>query len=179
MTPQEEQALVQIIVQCVRAVLDAANEPAPATRNEASTHRAMPGSRFIDIVPQRALMQNGRQDGHPRELANKDRDDVRKSLRRFLSDSEPPVPAPTQETGLPQSLRRFLSDSEPRVPASMQETGFPQPAKPQQAVKRQLITQEDILTAHRQGVKVITLQPDAIVTPLARQVAKEKGILLR
>src|SRR6266581_1154245 len=95
MTPQEEQALVQIIVQCVRAVLDAANEPAP-------------GTRFIDIVPQRALMQNGRQDGHPRELANKDRDDVRKSLRRFLSDSEPPVPASTQETGLPQSLRRFL-----------------------------------------------------------------------
>ncbi len=155
MTPQEEQALVQIIVQCVRAVLDAANEPAPGTRNEASTHRALPGSRFIDIVPQRALMQNGRQDGHPRELANKDRDDVRKSLRRFLSDSEPPVPA------------------------SMQETGLPQPIQPQQAVKRQLITQDDILTAHRQGVNVITLQPDAIVTPLARQVAKEKGIVLR
>ena len=155
MTPQEEQALVQIIVQCIRAVLEAANQETTLIQADTKPHRAAPGSRFIDIVPQRALMQNGRQDGYPRELANKDRDDVRKSLRRFLSDSEPPVPAPTQETGLPQ------------------------PAQPQQALKRQLITQDDILTAHRQGVNVITLQPDAIVTPLARQVAKEKGILLR
>jgi pyruvate/2-oxoglutarate dehydrogenase complex dihydrolipoamide acyltransferase (E2) component len=155
MTPQEEQALVQIIVQCVRAVLDAANEPASITHSEASSHRATPGSRFIDIVPQQAPTLNGRQDGYPRELANKDRDDVRKSLRRFLRDSEPPAPPPTRESGQAQ------------------------PARPQQAQKRQLITQEEILAAHRQGISVMVLQPDAIVTPLARQVAKEKGIILR
>ena len=155
MTPQEEQALVQIIVQCIRAVLEAANQETTLIQADTKPHRAAPGSRFIDIVPPQALMQNGRHDGHPRELANKDRDDVRKSLRRFLSNSESPVPAATRETTLPQ------------------------PAQPQQAQKRQLITQEDILTAHRQGVNVITLQPNAIVTPLARQVAKEKGITLR
>ena len=155
MTPQEEQALVQIIVQCVSAVLEAANESASITHNEASSHRAAPGSRFIDIVPQQASTLNGRQDGHPRELANKDRDDVRKSLQRFLRSSEPPVRPPTQATGQSQS------------------------AQPQQAQKRQLITQEDILAAHRQGISAMVLQPDAIVTPLARQVAKEKGIVLK
>jgi len=48
-----------------------------------------------------------------------------------------------------------------------------------QAQKRQLITREDVLAALRQGIRVIALQPDAVVTPLARQVAKEKGIELR
>jgi len=71
-----------------------------------------------------------------------------------------------------ESLRRFLQESEP--PA----TGIKQ-TQMQPPQKRQLITREDVLAALRQGIKVIALQPDAVVTPLARQVAKEKGIELR
>jgi pyruvate/2-oxoglutarate dehydrogenase complex dihydrolipoamide acyltransferase (E2) component len=135
MTPQEEEMLVQIIVQCVRAVLETA---------EQETNAAQPGTkqgaRFIDVVPQQEINKagrNGRQNGHGRE-------DVRESLRRFLRDSEPAAP---ERTEAPQ--------------------------------KRQLITREDVLAALRQGIRVIALQPDAVVTPLARQVAKEKGIELR
>lgn len=45
--------------------------------------------------------------------------------------------------------------------------------------KRQLITQADVLDAYQQRVRFIVLRPDAIITPLARQVAKEKGVELR
>ena len=137
MTPQEEEKLVHIIVQCVRAVLEIA---------ERETNTAQPelkqGSRFIDVVPQQEsshILGNGRQNGHGRE-------DVRESLRRFLRDSAP---------------------------------ALPERAEIQQPQKRQLITQEDVLVALRQGSKMIVLQPNAVVTPLARQVAKEKGIELR
>ncbi|SRR5260370_357354 len=144
MTPQEEEMLVQIIVQCVRAVLEAnGQETAPAQP------KPKQGARFIDVVPRQdtnSSLLNGGQDGHVRDAAERSRDDVRESLRHFLRDSEPPA------------------------------SGIKQMQQPQ---KRQLITREDVLAALRQGVKVIALQPDAVVTPLARQVAKEKGIELR
>ena len=137
MTPQEEERLVLIIVQCVRAVLEANGQGTTTAQPELKQ-----GSRFIDVVPQQEInnvLRNGRQNGHGR-------DDVRESLRRFLRDSEP---------------------------------ALPERAEIQQSQKRQLITQEDVLAALRQGSKVIVLQPNAVVTPLARQVAKEKGIELR
>lgn len=68
-----------------------------------------------------------------------------------------------------EAVQRFLRHSEPPTPAPQTPT----------LQKRQLITQEEILAAYKQGQKVIVLQPEAIVTPLARQVAKEKGIELR
>ncbi|HET9999258.1 MAG TPA: hypothetical protein VFQ36_00080 [Ktedonobacteraceae bacterium] len=139
MTPQEEEALVQIIVQCVRAVLETIEQKNVSTQPELKQ-----GSRFIDVVPQQEInnastMRNGRLNGYGRE-------DVRTSLRRFLRESEPAMPEQTVV---------------------------------QQPQKRQLITREEVLAALRQGIKVIVLQPDAVVTPLARQVAKEKGIELR
>jgi hypothetical protein len=139
MTPQEEDLLVRIIVQCVRTVLEITSQ---------ETNAAQPaikqGSRFIDVVPQQEInnanaLRNGGQNGYVR-------DDVRESLRRFLRDSEPAAP-------------ERIEDRQPQ--------------------KRQLITREDVLAALRQGIRVIALQPDAVVTPLARQVAKEKGIELR
>ncbi len=144
MTPQEEQTLVQIIVQCVRAVLEANGQDLSPARPESKPGEAIPGARFIDVVPRQdtnSLLLNGGQNGHVRDA-------VRESLRRFLQESEPPA------TGIKQT----------------------QMQPPQ---KRQLITREDVLAALRQGIKVIALQPDAVVTPLARQVAKEKGIELR
>jgi pyruvate/2-oxoglutarate dehydrogenase complex dihydrolipoamide acyltransferase (E2) component len=142
MTPQEEEMLVQIIVQCVRAVLETAEQESVFTRPESKPGVASSGSRFIDVVPQQEInnaARNSRQNGHGRE-------DVRESLRRFLRDSEPAAP---------------------------ERTEAPQPQK------RQLITREDVLAALRKGIRVIALQPDAVVTPLARQVAKEKGIELQ
>jgi hypothetical protein len=68
-----------------------------------------------------------------------------------------------------EAVQRFLRNSEPPTPAPQTPT----------LQKRQLITQEEILAACKQGQKVIVLQPEAIVTPLARQVAKEKGIELK
>jgi hypothetical protein len=150
MTPQEEELLVQIIVQCVRAVLETAEQESAFTRPESKPGVATSGARFIDVVPRQdtniSLLNSG-QDGHVRDAADRNRDDVRESLRRFLRESEPPAAGIWQIQMQPQ--------------------------------KRQLITREDVLAALRQGVKVIALQPDAVVTPLARQVAKEKGIELR
>lgn len=141
MTPQEEELLVQIIVQCVRAVLKTIEPEAISTQPELKQ-----GSRFIDVVPQREIgsaqaLRNGGQNGHGRE-------EVRESLRRFLRESEPAQPA--------------------------KEEAQQEPAR-----KRQLVTREDVLAAQRQGTRRIVLQPDAVVTPLARQVAKEKGIELQ
>lgn len=148
MTPQEEEVLVQIIVQCVRAVLEVAEQESVSVRPESKPGEATSGARFIDVVPRqdtKSSLLNGGQNGHVCEDAGRSRDDVRESLRRFLQESEPPA------TGIKQMQQQ----------------------------KRQLITREDVLAALRQGVKVIALQPDAVVTPLARQVAKEKGIELR
>lgn len=178
MTPQEEQALVQIIVQCVRAVLEtytSSEHPVlgqqasainrglahPANHNEGiinlpPTH----GSRFVDVVSAQAAGEhkarpyNGNAGGtnaNAANLAGRNRDDVRQALQRFLRSSESALPAPEPKAQQPQ----------------------------EQPQKRQLITQADILSAYQQGRKVIALQPDAIVTPLARQVAKEKGIELQ
>ena len=144
MTPQEEQLLVRIIVQCVRAVLETTEQESVSTKPESKPGEAASGARFIDVVPQQEIndaLRNGRQNGHGRE-------DVRESLRRFLRASEP---------------------------AAL----IPERTQAQQTQKRQLITREDVLAALRQGIRVIALQPDAVVTPLARQVAKEKGIELR
>ena len=75
MTPQEEQLLIQIIVQCVRAVLEAKGQEINAAQPVLKA-----GARFIDVVPQQEInsaWRNGKQNGHGR-------DDVRESLRRFL-----------------------------------------------------------------------------------------------
>lgn len=147
MTPQEEQTLVQIIVQCVRAVLETytGDTQAPGGQNTASVFKSPAGSRFIDVAPAQTGSQDATLNGNFARMAGRNRDDVREAVQRFLRDSEPSTPAP--QIAMPP--------------------------------KRQLITQEEILAAYKQGQKVIVLQPEAIVTPLARQVAKEKGIELR
>ncbi len=146
MTPQEEQTLVQIIVQCVRAVLETytGDTQVPGGQNAVSVFKSPPGSRFIDVAPAQADSKDATLNGNFAAMAGRNHDDVREAVQRFLRNSEPPTPAPQTQT--------------------------------QQ--KRQLITQEEILAAYKQGQKVIVLQPEAIVTPLARQVAKEKGIEL-
>ncbi len=149
MTPQEEEALVQVIVQCVRAVLEAfagdMHGVIPHGHEESSVCKSPPGSRFIDVVTPQGAFKNSSMNGYPARSSNRNRDDVREALQRFLRNSEPvaaePKPAPQQ--------------------------------------KRQLITQQDILAASKQGQRVMVLQPDAIVTPLARQTAKDKGVELR
>ena len=148
MTPQEEEVLVQIIVQCVRAVLEAfagdTRGVIPREPEESSVNTSPPGSRFIDVVTPRAASKNSSMNGAAR-ISIRNRDDVREALQRFLRHSEPvalePKPGPQQ--------------------------------------KRQLITQADILAAYKQGQRVMVLQPDAIVTPLARQTAKDKGVELK
>jgi len=151
MTPQEEQALVQIIVQCVRAVLGTYTRDTTFAisngQNESSAFKSPVGSRFIDVVASQGASEDSSLNGNMARspLANRNRDDVREALQRFLRNSEPTLAKP--------------------------EPG------PQQ--KRQLITKEDILAAYQQGQKVIVLRPDAVVTPLARQVAKDKGVELR
>jgi len=145
----EYEWLVQIIVQCVRAVLETytGDTQAPGGQNAVSVFKSPPGSRFIDVAPAQA--GSGSKDatlnGNFAAMAGRNRDDVREAVQRFLRNSEAPTPAPQTPT----------------------------------LQKRQLITQEEILAAYKQGQKVIVLQPEAIVTPLARQVAKEKGIELR
>ena len=139
--------LVQIIVQCVRAVLETCtgDTQAPGGQNAVSVFKSPPGSRFIDVAPAQIGSQDATLNGNFAAMAGRNRDDVREAVQRFLHNSEPPTPAPQTPT----------------------------------LQKRQLITQEEILAAYKQGQKVIVLQPEAIVTPLARQVAKEKGIELK
>jgi|GraSoi2013_115cm_1033766.scaffolds.fasta_scaffold38759_2 pyruvate/2-oxoglutarate dehydrogenase complex dihydrolipoamide acyltransferase (E2) component len=139
--------LVQIIVQCVRAVLETytGDTQAPGGQNAVSVFKSPPGSRFIDVAPAQAGSKDATLNGKFAGVAGRNRDDVREAVQRFLHNSEPPTPAPQTPT----------------------------------LQKRQLITQEEILAAYKQGQKVIVLQPEAIVTPLARQVAKEKGIELK
>ena len=147
MTPQEEQTLVQIIVQCVRAVLETytGDTQVPAGQNAVSVFKSPAGSRFIDVAPAQTGSKDETLNGNLAGMAGRNRDDVREAVQRFLRNSEPPAPAPQTPT----------------------------------LQKRQLITQEEILAAYKQGQKAIVLQPEAIVTPLARQVAKEKGIELK
>src|SRR5260370_14405778 len=138
MTPQEEQLLVQIIVQCVRAVLETAEQESAFTRPESKPDVATSGARFIDVVPQREVnstLRNVGQNGYIREAASRNRDDVRESLQRFLRDSEPAAPA-QQRAEEPQG----------------------------QPLKRQLITREDVLAALRHGVKVIPVPPSTLFT---------------
>ena len=139
--------LVQIIVQCVRAVLETytGDTQAPGGQNAVSVFKSPPGSRFIDVAPAQTGSQDAPLNGNFAAMAGRNRDDVREAVQRFLRNSE--APTPTLQTQTQQ--------------------------------KRQLITQEEILAAYKQGQKVIVLQPEAIVTPLARQVAKEKGIELK
>jgi hypothetical protein len=148
MTPQEEEVLVQIIVQCVRAVFEAfAGETRgviPREHEESSVNTSPPGSRFIDVVTPQAAFKNPSMNGAAR-ISIRNRDDVREALQRFLRKAEPVAPEP----------------------------------KPESQQKRQLITQADILAAYKQGHRVMVLQPDAIVTPLARQTAKDKGVELK
>jgi hypothetical protein len=149
MTPQEEETLVQVIVQCIRAVLEAftgdTNRVTPNGHGESSVYKSPPGSRFIDVVTPQGAFKNSSMNGNPIPMSNRNRDDVGEALQRFLRNSEPAVAEP----------------------------------KPETQQKRQLITQADILAAYKQGQQVMVLQPDAIVTPLARQIAKDKGVELR
>lgn len=46
------------------------------------------------------------------------------------------------------------------------------------AESRRLITEDDVCTAVRDGYKIIRYAPDAILTPLARDAASEKGVEL-
>ncbi len=148
MTPQEEEMLVRIIVQCVRAVLEAAEQESAFTRPGSQPGTVSSGSRFIDVVPQRNGSLQATRNSGPNSHG---REEVREALQRFLRQSEPALPA-------------LSAKGEPHQ---------------EQTRKRQLVTREDVLAAQRQGLRVIRLQPDAVVTPLARQVAKEKGIELQ
>ena len=149
MTPQEEEALVQVIVQCVRAVLEAfagdKRDVIPHGHKEVSVYKSPRGSRFIDVVTPPGAFKNSSMNGNPARISNSNRDDVREALQCFLRNSEPVAVEP----------------------------------KPEPQQKRQLITQADILAAYQQGQRVMVLQPGAIVTPLARQIAKDKGVELR
>lgn len=149
MTPQEEEALVQVIVQCVRAVLETFTGDwhgvIPRGSDDSRVSMSLPGSRFIDVVAPQGTFNNSSMNGNPARVSSRNRDDVRDALQRFLRNSEPVALVP---------------------PPELQQ-------------KRQLITQEDVLVACKQGQRVIILQPGAIVTPLARQTAKDKGVELR
>ena len=46
------------------------------------------------------------------------------------------------------------------------------------AESRRLITEDDVRTAARDGYKIIRFAPDAILTPLARDAASERGVEL-
>lgn len=186
MTPQEEQALVQIIVQCVRAVLNASStgaslETAGEGSEKGANQLSQPSftARFVDVAPTtetfKASPAGGQQNGGPVRLSSRNREDVRETLQRFLRSSEQLTPGVKAAEKIATSNRQPGNQgraSSTRGPATL-------PAAEPQPQKRQLITQADILAAVQQGQKVIALQPDAIVTPLARQVAKEKGIELR
>ena len=163
MTPQEEQLLVQVIVQCVRAVLESSSrngqQPVSTRDVAAPPYQESHNSRFINIAVEQP---GGKQHGNVLNSSNGSRNEVREALQRFLRSSEPQVSngSATQKSAL--------------------QNGLPTSSNPAaQAQKRQLITQADILAAKQRGQTAIVLQPDAIVTPLARQVAKEKGIELR
>lgn len=143
----EYEWLVQVIVQCVRAVLETytGDTQIPAGQNAGSVFKSPAGSRFIDVAPAQTDSKDKTLNGNLAGMTGRNRDDVREAVQRFLRNSEPSAPALQTPT----------------------------------LQKRQLITQEEILAAYKQGQKAIVLQQDAIVTPLARQVAKEKGIELR
>jgi hypothetical protein len=149
MTPQEEQTLVEVIVQCVRAVLEAyavdTTRVNPIGYDELHVSKSAPGSRFIDVVAPQEAFKDASMNGNSVGSSNRNRGDVRESLRRFLRNSEP-------------------------VAAEI---------KPEPQQMRQLITQAEVLAAYRQGQHAIVLQPGAIVTPLARQIAKDKGVELK
>src|SRR5258708_32768137 len=95
MTPQEEQVLVQIIVQCVRAVLETYTATQQFSRgpSESGAFKSSPGSRFIDVAPaQRALKDsslNG--NGNFARVTGSSRDDVREAVQRLLRNSETPT----------------------------------------------------------------------------------------
>ncbi len=191
MTPQEEQALVQIIVQCVRAVLEVSNTEVshdiPGRRDEKGTNQPALTSRFISVVPAKETYKSsaatGQQNESPLRPPGRNREDVREALRRFLRNSEQLLldgkaggtAAPSN--GQSSNVSNFAASGERERGTEGQDApaGSDEPGRQ----KRQLITQADILAAYRQGQKVIALQQDAIVTPLARQVAKDKGVELR
>lgn len=170
MTAEEENLLVHIIVQCVKRVLEmqgsivtAVPGNAAALPGEQVTNPAAfaHGARFIDVAPQ---PQSATHNGSAGRSTNGNREEVRASLRRFMRQSEQitaskAVPQPAAQNGA-------RAASAPSVTQVDEQ-------------KRQVITQTDILDALKQGQRLIVLRPDAIVTPLARQVAKEKGIELQ
>ncbi len=192
MTPQEEQALVKIIVQCVRAVLEISNTEVrhdiPGRHDEKGNNQPSLTSRFISVVPDeetyRSPAATGQQDERSLRPPGRGREEVREALRRFLRNSEQLLlDGKAGGTAMPSNGRssnvsNFAVSGERERDTGTGGQGAADSDEPGRQ-KRQLITQADILAAYRQGQKVIALQQDAIVTPLARQVAKDKGVELR
>ena len=181
MTPQEQELLVQVIVRCVRAVLSEYNQGAlqggspsspPPTAPSASTP-----ARIVDVVPN---YDGGRRNGTTVRGGNGDRSEVRQSLQRFLRDSENRLL--NGKAGANGAKATSANGS--REPGVTESAAAVQPGNtpagpPASSSQRQLITQAEVLAALQRGERVIVLQSGAIVTPLARQVAKEKGVELR
>jgi ethanolamine utilization protein len=46
-------------------------------------------------------------------------------------------------------------------------------------LKSRLVTERDVVEAHRQGVSILHVLPDALLTPLAVDCARERGVQIR
>ena len=85
-----------------------------------------------------------------------------------------------KEDGPAVSNRRDICAS---VPSAPPPSALPPAPKRQtmldvSAESRRLITEDDVRTAAREGYKIIRYAPDAILTPLARDAASERGVEL-
>src|SRR5260370_33258763 len=101
MTPQEEQALVQIIVQCVRAVLGTYTRDTTLAisngQNESSAFKSPVGSRFIDVVASQGASEDSSRNGNMARspLAKRNWDDVREAVHGLLGSSKPTLARPS------------------------------------------------------------------------------------
>jgi hypothetical protein len=149
MTPQEEQMLVKVIVESVRVVLEAFS--GDTDRVILTGHDE---SSVIESSPSSRFIDVVTPQGAFKNSSIHDN-------ALHMSHGN--------RNDVREALQRFLRNTEPAVAEP----------KPEARQKRQLITQADILAAYKQGQQVMVLQPNAIVTPLARQIAKDKGVELR
>ena len=78
-----------------------------------------------------------------------------------------------KEDGPAVSNNSTMCASPPPPPAPRRQTLLDLSAE-----SRRLITEEDVRQALRDGYKIIRYAPDAILTPLARDAASEKGVEL-
>ncbi len=175
MTPEEEELLVQVIVRCVRRVLELREDERSAAPQPVPPPLA-PGlstpSRFVDVVA-----HTGRaQDGSVVRASSGDRAQVRAALQRFLRRSEERLLASKGDTDASAGAASDGASANGARPApAAAASGERETA----ATKRPVITQADVLAAWSRGERVIVLPASAIVTPLARQTAREKGVELR